>query len=207
MCSFGGIVISILIALIPWDAVAALATCALVVLGLFTLYYANTQIQDFRKENRITHLIDLVTQFETEPFVSIRKRLGKARIVGNNLRELDLENPPAELYDVMNFFEHVGFLLDGGYLDLEGVSVELHYWILHVWADAQELIKQEQVEEDPIYYEMFDKMAKRLLEYDRPRTGKLGIPSKDDVEGFYADEAELAADAPISRARRRKRPT
>lgn len=198
--------IHLLVAVICWDAVAALATCALVVLGLVTLWYANIQIQDFRKENRITHLIDLVTEFEHEPFVSIRKRLGKARIVGSKLRDLDLENPPAELYDVMNFFEHVGFLLDGGYLELEGVSVELHYWILHVWADARDLIKQEQTEY-PIYYEMFDKMANRLLEYDRPRTGKLGIPSKGDVEGFYADEAELAADTPISRARRRKRPT
>jgi hypothetical protein len=189
---------------INWDAITAIATCALVGLGALTLLYARMQIKDFRAENRIKHLIELVTQFESEPFVSIRKRLGKARFDGSKLRELDLKNPPPELYDTMNFFEHVGFLLDGKYIDLEGVSVELHYWILNVWVDARGLIAQEQ-KDDPIYYEMFDKMAKRLIEYDRPRTGKFEIPTADEIRGFYEDEAELAPDAPISRGRRRKR--
>jgi hypothetical protein len=156
------------ICLFSWDAVTAIATCALVALGVGTLIYAGVQINDFRKEARVKHLIDLVAQFETEPYASIRRRLGAARTDGTRLRPLDVEYPPSELYDVMNFFEHVGFLLDGNYLGLEGVSVEFHYWILHVWADARELIKKEQAEDDPIYYEFFAKMVNRLLEYDRP---------------------------------------
>jgi hypothetical protein len=50
-----------------------------------------------------------------------------------------------------------------GYLNLEDVSVEFHYWILHVWADARKLIKSEQAE-NAIYYEFLEKMVNRLLE-------------------------------------------
>jgi hypothetical protein len=189
---------------VSWDAVTAIATCALVALGVGTLMYAGIQIRDFRKEARVKHLIDLVTQFETEPYASTRRRLGAARTDGNSLKPLNLEHPPPELYDVMNFFEHVGFLLDGNYLDLEGVSVELHYWILHVWADARELIKKEQAE-DAIYYEYFEKMVNRLLEYDRPRTGTLNLPSTADMEGFYLDEAHNPVGSPLRRRRRSKR--
>lgn len=187
-----------------WDALTAIATCGLLILGVFTLIYVRVQIRDFRRENRVKHLIDLVTQFETEPYVTVRSRLGKARTSNNAFRSLDLRDPPPEIYDVMNFFEHMGFLLDGGYLDLEGVLVEFHYWILHIWTDAQELIKQEQTK-DPIYYEFFAKMVHRLLEYKRPRTGMLRVRSKSDVEGFYLDEAELAPGTTVPQGRRTRR--
>jgi hypothetical protein len=193
------------VCLFSWDAVTAIATCALVALGVGTLIYAGVQINDFRKEARVKHLIDLVTQFETEPYASIRRRLGAARTDGTSLKPLDIGYAPPELYDVMNFFEHVGFLLDGNYLDLEGVSVEFHYWILHVWADARELIKKEQAEDDPIYYEFFAKIVNRLLEYDRPRTGKLDLPSAEDVEGFYLEEAHNTVGSPLRRQKRSKR--
>jgi len=180
---------------VSWDAVMAIATC--------TLVYAGIQIRDFRKEARVKHLIDLVTQFETEPYASTRRRLGSARTDGTSLKPSELEHPPPELYDVMNFFEHVGFLLDGNYLDLEGVSVEFHYWILHIWADARELIKKEQAD-DRIYYEFFEKMVNRLLEYDRPRTGKLDLPSTADIEEFYLDEARNPVGSPLRRRKRSK---
>jgi hypothetical protein len=41
----------------------------------------------------------------------------------------------------MNFFEHMGYLLEGKYLDLEGVSVEFHYRILRVWSDAKDSLR------------------------------------------------------------------
>ena len=68
---------------------------------------------------------------------------------------------------MLNFFEHVGFLLDGNYLSLEGVFIEFHYWILHVWADAEKLIKSEQAESAQ-YYEFLERMVKCLSALDRP---------------------------------------
>ena len=104
----------------------------------------------------------------------------------------------------MNFFEHMGYLLEGNYIELEDVFVEFHYWILHVWADAREVIKKEQSEE-PIYYEYFDKMVKRLEKRERKRSGRFELPSRTDIEDFYAEEAHLPSGSPIPRQKRLKR--
>jgi hypothetical protein len=189
---------------VGWEGLTAAGTWALALIGGVAAWYAARQLNDFRKEARIKHLIDLVDQFEREPLATYRKALGTARTAGGALQPLDLDSPPPFLHDVMNFFEHMGYLLEGNYLDLDGVSVEFHYWILHVWADAREVIKVEQTD-DPIYYEHFQKMVLRLQEYDRPRTGKLSIPTSEDVQDFYLEEARLSTGSPIPRQRRRRK--
>jgi hypothetical protein len=104
----------------------------------------------------------------------------------------------------MNFFEHMGYLLEDKYLNLEDVSVEFHYWILHVWSDAKKLIEREQAE-NAIYYEFFEKMVTRLLNYDRPRPGTFELPSEAEIADFYAEESHLPNGSPIPRQRRSKR--
>jgi len=194
----------LILSALNWDEVTALATVALFLAGIATLLYARNQLNDFRREARVKHLIDLVDQFEREPMATYRRKLGAERVPSGKLQKLDLENTPPGLHDVMNFFEHVGYLLDGKYLDLEGVSVEFHYWILHIWTDARDVIRREQ-SDDPIYYEYLDKMARRLLDYDRPRTGKLRLPTEEDIEDFYLEEANLPTGSPIPRQRRKRR--
>jgi hypothetical protein len=191
---------------IGWEGLTALATLALVLVGIATAIYAGLQLADFQRESRIKHMIDLVNQFETDPLAKYRRDLAQKRLSSDGvLQLLDLENPPPELYDIMNFFEHMGYLLDGNYLNLEDVVVEFHYWILRVWADAFKLVKQLEQAEDPIYYEFFEKMVNSLQEYDRPRTGKLASPSDSDIQDFYSAEAHLVPGSPIPRKRRRKR--
>ena len=100
----------------------------------------------------------------------------------------------------------MGYLLEGGYLDLDGVSVEFHYWILHVWMDAQKLIKNEQTD-NVLYYQHFEKMVDRLLKYERPRTGVLPLPSLDEVLDFYIEESQLRSGSPIPKRKKSKRRT
>jgi hypothetical protein len=187
-----------------WEALTAVGTIALAGIALGSLLYAKEQLGDFRRESRIAHLIELVKQFESEPMAGHRRTLGAKRAPGGKLVSLDLNSPPPELHDVMNFFEHMGYLLEGKYLEIEDVSVEFHYWILHVWGDAKKLIKSEQAE-NPIYYEFFEKMVNRLLDYDRPRTGVLPLPSDAEIEDFYAKESHLLIGSPLPRQRRAKR--
>ena len=104
----------------------------------------------------------------------------------------------------MNFFEHMGYLLEGKYLELEDISVEFHYWIFHIWADARDVIKSEQLEE-PIYYEYFERMVGRLSDRERKRMGKFELPCKTEIEDFYAEEAHLPGGSPLPRQRRLKR--
>jgi hypothetical protein len=98
----------------------------------------------------------------------------------------------------------MGYLLNGDYLDLEGVFVEFHYWILHIWADTRELVRQER-SEDPVYYEHFEKMEQQMEQLERERKSNFELPSATDVEDFYAEEARLPSGSPIPRQKRLKR--
>jgi hypothetical protein len=189
---------------IKWDAVTALATVALALLGFVTILYARQQLEAFKRESRAQRLIDLVDQFERDPMASHRRNLALGRTSQGVLQPLDRINPPPDLYDVMNFFEHMGYLLESRYVEIEDISVEFHYWILNVWSDAQGLIKDEQAE-NPIYYEHFEKMVKALLDYDRDITGKLQMPTVLEVEDFYLWEAHLKPGSPLPRQKRRRR--
>jgi len=191
---------------IPWEAFTAGGTIALAIIAGVSALYAKRQLDDFRREARIAHLMSLVDQFERDPMATHRRILGAKRAPGGQLVPLDLNEPPPELHDVMNFFEHMGYLLEGKYLNLEDVSVEFHYWILHVWGDAKRLIASEQAE-NSLYYEFFKKMVTRLLEYDRPRTGTLQLPSEAEIADFYAEESRLPIGSPIPRQKRSKRRT
>jgi hypothetical protein len=143
---------------LTWEAWTAIWTFALAFIGGITLLYVRGQLGAFRKESRIAHLIDLVNQFEIDPMATHRRTLGAIRAPEGHLLPLDVTDPPTELHGVMNFFEHMGYLLEGEYLDLAGVSIEFRYWILNVWIDAKKLVKYEQLE-DSAYYQHFERMV------------------------------------------------
>jgi hypothetical protein len=189
---------------VGWDGLTALSTAALMAIAIVAALYTRDQIKDFRKEAKIKHLIDLVDQFERDPWATQRRQLGRLRVHDGKLNPLTLDDPPDELHDILNFFEHMGYLLDGGYLDIVGVSVEFHFWIFHVWADAASLVEYEQAE-SPVYYEYVTKMVSRLVELERKRLPGFKFPTTADVVDFYEGEAHLSTHGPIPRQKRKRK--
>jgi hypothetical protein len=188
---------------IGWDGLTALATAALATIGYRAATYARTQIDEFRREAKVGHLIELVNEFEREPMSGWRKRLAVDRLKNGRLRPLDIENPPTALHTVMNFFEHMGILLEGGYLELGGVSSEFHYWIFRIWADGSSVIAHEQ-RETPVYYQSFEKMKSRLEEFELSQGRAIEAPSSEEIESFYREEADLPSGTPLARRSTRR---
>jgi len=188
---------------IGWDGLTAISTFLLAIIAGLSAWYAKTQIGDFRREARVKHLNDLVEQFERSPLAEKRIALGKQRTSSDRtLLTLDPAKPPHELHDILNFFEHVGLLLDGDYLDLGGVFIEFHYWIFRFWADAKKVVYYEQ-SESAVYYVYLQKMVKRLEEEAEKHLGSFEAPSENQIRDFYLEEA----DAPIGRPIPRQRPS
>jgi hypothetical protein len=73
--------------LIGWDGATAIGTLVLALLAYLTVRYAKRQLEDFRKESRIKHLIDLVDQFEREPMAASRRGLGACRAPGGKFQD------------------------------------------------------------------------------------------------------------------------
>ena len=179
-----------------WDAITAISTGALAIIAFAALIYAKKQLDAFHQENQISHLIDLVNQFSAEPTVTLRKQLASARLDGSfhlTIKNLDPQKPPYQLHEILNFFEHMGYLLDGNYITLEGVSTEFHYWIFRLWDDAKPLIDLDR-RENPVYYKHLTKMVERL----RGSEAAKSIPDAELVY-FYREEAQISPGRPIMR--------
>jgi hypothetical protein len=189
---------------IGWEGLTSISTVALVIIGGLAVGYAKGQLDDFKRESRIKHLIELVDKFEQNPLAEQRRELGRQRTSTEQIKPLLVDDPPPELHDILNFFEHMGYLLEGNYIELHGVSTEFHYWIFHVWADAREVIEYEQ-SQDSVYYSHFRKMVDRLARSEEKRRGKFKFPSREDIADFYAGEAHLPAGSPIPRQKRKKK--
>lgn len=179
-----------------WSAVEAFATSVTALTAIFAAVYAACQFDSFKKENRIAHLIELVHEFERPPLADARRKLACERLEGGKLRKLDVREPPQSLHAILNFFEHMGFLLRDRYLSLDGVSVEFHYWIFRIWTDARAVIRHEQ-HEASIYYSCFESMVKELREYESKKGRVLDQIDDAELEYFYAEEAELPNGSPI----------
>jgi hypothetical protein len=104
----------------------------------------------------------------------------------------------------LNFLEHMGYLLRGGYVDVDGVSLEFHYWIFRFWADAEPLVRFEQTEA-PIYYESLTWMVKRLKSYERSKGRVVETVDRLEVERFYREEATRPQGLPIPKRTKRRR--
>jgi hypothetical protein len=187
------------IAKIGWEGLTAIFTVVLAAIGALAALYAKGQLDDFRKEAKVKHLIELVQQFEQEPLASQRKELAKERVRDGELVPLDAAAPPPALHKVLNFFDHMAFLLHGEYLDVHGVSVEFHYWVLTVWHDAEKVVDHEQ-KEDIIYYQYLRDMVKQLTDLKRDRLReKYHAPTEREIIAFYTEEANLPPGSPIPR--------
>jgi hypothetical protein len=189
-------------------AVAVLALLALLFSILQTRWQLNAlreetakQLTELRDEEKIKHLVDEVTRFEQPALLQARKGLAAKRMdtVHETLRHLDVDNPPPEMWDILNFCDHVGLLTHRGYLDVRDVWSELGYWLLNIYADARPVI-----DADTKNYPASMHECAWLIEAMRPieakeNSGADDHPSQDDLYIFYDTERVAAPEKRPSR--------
>ncbi len=148
----------------------------------------------------------MIHQFEQPPVIDAWKSLARKRIdqKQQNLRSLDPDDPPDEMYDVLNFFEYVGLLAKRGYLDTTDVWDQFGYSMFHFYADARPVIDKEQ-KDNKVMFTNFSSLMSDLRQIEIRQTGGiLDHPSPDEIYGFYATEAEVQPGLAIQGHRRRK---
>jgi hypothetical protein len=123
-------------------ALSAVASTLVLVVGFFALRYTARQIEDFRKEAQAQHLIEQVEAFDSPRYKTMRKGLAEKRLnqADGTLKKLDVNDAPAEMFDELNFCNHLGILTRHGALSAYNVWGEFSYWLLPLHADAQTLI-------------------------------------------------------------------
>jgi hypothetical protein len=160
-----------------------------------TLQEAFNQRQHELESDKITHLLELVKEFDQEPLATYRKELAYKRLHTK-------EDDPYELYRILDFFETVGRLSERGYLDDEDIWHQFGYWILHIDADedmrANVLYEQKQ---NPNEYATYLKLVEKLKVIDAAHGGYQSHLTKENVTDFYREEQTIVAGTPIPQER------
>jgi len=204
----------------PWERILAIST-AVAALGslaavLIAVILANVQIKEARasaeaqlKETRdeakVQHLVDEVVRFDQAPLALSRVALARQRLdeAHKTVRPLDAENPPTEMWDVLNACDHMGYLTRRGYLDVRDVYDELGYWLLNFYADAEPAVladRKEYPNSESDCTWLIEQMKPLEMKYDAGRNLRL---SKEDLYWFYEEELRTQVGQPLRRGSHR----
>ncbi len=182
-----------------WDAVAAVSTAVsagislfVLIVGLFALKYTANQIEDFRKEAQAQHLIEKAQEFDSPRFKAIRRALAKKRLdqSEDTLKKLNIDDVPGEMFDELNLCNDLGVLTRHGALSAYDVWADFSYWLLPLHADAQPLIKHDQLDA-PASWKNCDYLVEEVKKVDAQEdAGKQLNQKEEDIIGFYQGEIE-----------------
>src|SRR5271157_84619 len=169
------------------EVATASATLLLAGTAVWALRFAKRQLKQDRNAARIDNLERQMEFFDSERFVSIRKRLASSRTKNGKLQPLSDDDAPSELYDVLNFFEHLGFLVREKHLPAYHVWHAFGYWAFSFFYDARRVIEYEQAN-DPTFFDDFEWLIGKLQRIETKQCGRKDIPSDDELLGFYLEE-------------------
>ena len=124
-----------------WEAVQALANVTLVLTSAGAIGYAALQLRHEREYRSVSNLEKQLTFFFGEPFVSARQRLAKARIEDDLLLPFDADDPPVSVFEVLDFYDHLGLLMKKGHLDVHDLWHTFYEWLQPVYIDVQPIIE------------------------------------------------------------------
>jgi hypothetical protein len=167
------------------DWITAICTAVIMFTGLGALWYARGQITEAHDEAQVDRLLREEEKFEQEPLVSYRELYAQQRLKG-------IADPDAE-YQVLDFLETMGELVNHGSLDENEVWNSFDDDIEAMYADMHVMIEQEN---DPHYYDQFLYLARRMFEIDRANHEDDSLYTKGELQGYWQDELVVIAGVP-----------
>ena len=172
-----------------WEALTAVSTAALVATGAGAIYFAYRQIENERGYRRIENLEEQMERFDSDPVGEYRRALAQERLdaARTRLRKLDVDNPPNCAYELLNFFEHIAFLVEKGHLNLYDVWHTFDYWATAYYYDFRAVIELEQ-RDDVSSYSDFVNLISQLRRIQIEETGQENTWLEDELVGFYNAE-------------------
>jgi hypothetical protein len=176
----------------------AIFTGLLAITTMGTVWYARDLIRETRhdsqmqlvqahKEEKIQHLLTMVSEFDRDPMATYRRDLAMKRLKGK-------QEDPFEIYRELDFFETVEVLVEHGYLDEDDVWNQFRWWVFNLNADdAVKAGLDYEKKKDPHEYTGLEDLVKRLQRVEAEKTGKEFNPTPQDVRDFFTEEAEVVS--------------
>lgn len=145
-----------------WEAVQAVASVALVLTSAGAIGYAGLQLRHEREYRSVNNLEKQLSFFLGDGFVAARRRLAESRTNGRELLPLDIDDPPIAVFEVLDFYEHLGLLVKKGHLDVYDVWHTFYEWAQPVYVDLQLLLE----DKESTYSDQYSDLCKLMRRMD-----------------------------------------
>ena len=147
---------------IDWVEVQSIATVVLVLTSAGAIGYAALQLRHEREYRSIANLEKQLSFFLSDGFVAARRRLAEARLDGATLRPWEVEDPPVNAFEVLDFYEHLALLVKKGHLSVYDVWHTFYEWAQPVYVDMQPMIEND----ESAYADHYNDLRKLMREMD-----------------------------------------
>jgi hypothetical protein len=168
---------------IDYNAITAWAAMLAAIAAVLTLYFEN-------KRSRFSVGIDLLLKLD-ERYDTV----GMRRLRRSAAKSLLAKSASGDVDEVLDFFEMIGFLVQGGALDKKMVWHNFFHSVSGYWNSAKEYIQQEQERlKDPTVWRELDFLYKSVTTIEKRERKCLDsdlLLSKDSIEKFLQEEAEI----------------
>lgn len=147
--------------------------------------------------------------FESEDMRNTRSRAAK-KLKGSKTQLESSAFASAEIDDVVDFFEGMGFLVQGGQITPEVAHHAFHYWIEGYYLATKQYVEAKR-QDRPAQWEFVEGLYRATLQVEQERVKRYGAPVNDELDDekyvaeFLDGESELQDTglAPVKRKRRR----
>lgn len=176
-----------------------MATSALVLTSAGAIFYAGLQLRHEREYRAITNLEKQLEFFHSEKFRQARSLLARDRLDdAGALRFFEASEPPVSVFEVLDFYEHLGLLVKKGHLEIYDVWHTFYEWVQPVYSDMRGVIESKQVEWS-WHYSDLRRLVAGMDRIQRERTkGKQNrqqLWSAERIAEHYRYEIEAGGDS------------
>src|SRR5258708_37606239 len=154
------------------------------------IVFAWVKLSRERAERKVENLERQLEMFESDRFRRVRAKLGKDRLRGENLKDLDPSDPPVGCYEMLDFFEHIALLARQKNLSLFGVWHSFGPWIGPAWSDFREVVAVEQAYNKTTYCD-FNWLVEKIKKIEKKEGGDFLDYDREELEGHYGYELSL----------------
>jgi hypothetical protein len=163
-----------------WTVIFTVGTC---VVALLAVLVTRAQMQEDRREEQVSHLLQLDQRYASEPMMSYRKDYAAKRL--RNQEDADEE------YQLIGFFVAVGKLVKSGYLNPDDVYSDYADDVFPLYADSRDTIQGEHKAE-PADYADFTSLVQTLQNIEGKSSAADSAFSKDTFKAHWEAENKLA---------------
>ncbi len=194
---------------INWEEIQALANVVLVLTSAGAIGYAGLQLRHEREYRSVNNLEKQLSFFLSDSFSAARRRLAEARVEGDALLPLSVDDPPVAVFEVLDFYEHLGLLVKKGHLDVYDVWHTFYEWAQPVYVDQQPLLESE----ESAYADQYSDLRKLMRQMDEIQLKRMhaqnanhwALWTPDRILDYYQYEMESSRHSARRRRSRTKK--